>query len=145
MDEITKKKDIMSIDDMPEAWELEYISRGIKCKMGTCHVHKYPWPDGVGACWGGYDRFSEWQSQGRHLTLELVEQNQFANSAELTDFTEDLIFVDSNGRETDNFNSTTEEVEELGANRGVPPVSLLQVLQSEESVRVGSCGDRGRS
>lgn len=99
------------------------------------HTHKYPRPNGVGAGWGGYDKFALWQSFGRHVDPSLVEEEDWE-----TDPAAPLHLVSDEGVVEMVIPSvyrkdTSEE----------PPMSLYEKLHRDKSKwRGGSTADRGR-
>ncbi|KAJ3522236.1 hypothetical protein NM208_g12947 [Fusarium decemcellulare] len=54
-----------SLPGLPDQSLLSAMSRGFQAK--------YPRPPGVGAGWGDWDAFREWQLHGRHIQKTLVE------------------------------------------------------------------------
>jgi hypothetical protein len=93
------------------------------------HAHVYTRPENVGLGWGDYDLFNEWQSQGRHITKEMVEEKKWSSNAfEPLEFVSDSnpenkIIVDN---ELTEWNGPLEQ-----------PESLWEMLDRKEKRRQG--------
>ncbi|KFA80292.1 hypothetical protein S40288_05880 [Stachybotrys chartarum IBT 40288] len=42
------------------------------------HIHAHPRPAGVSLGWGGYDKFTHWQSHGRQIKKDMVEDEEWS-------------------------------------------------------------------
>ncbi|KAK3181897.1 hypothetical protein K4F52_006801 [Lecanicillium sp. MT-2017a] len=102
----------------PDSWNQLSESR---VATSTGHVPHHERPAEVGLGWGDYDKFTFWQSSGRQVTKDMVEEKDWS-----TELNRPITFVDEAGEVVETFNPEI-EAKDL-PNRSQPPLTLHQVL-----------------
>ncbi|RYC62775.1 hypothetical protein CHU98_g3434 [Xylaria longipes] len=84
-------------------------------------------PAGVGAGWGDYDKFAQWQSYGRRIKADMVENKKW--DKEMTE----LVFVDSDDPTLEMTIPMDKKIQSTFPPRsGIPPQSLYEKLHGKQ-------------
>ena len=94
----------------------------------TGHIMHHDRPPIVCLGWGGYDKFTQWQANGRQIAKEMVEKEDWS-----TDLTENVDFVDESGDVVDTVPAAIEP-QDL-PNRTQKPVTLYDLLNPGDAKR----------
>ncbi|KAK1767899.1 hypothetical protein QBC33DRAFT_619363 [Phialemonium atrogriseum] len=106
----------------------------------TGHLHQWVRPAGIGAGWGAYDDFTTFQSYGRRIAKELVEEREWS-----TGVMAPFEFKSESGGET--FRCDSIQITDEIPVRQKEPVPLRQAMEATQSNhgcgRGGGRGGRG--
>ena len=111
-------------------------SRNFESATSRGHLPKFPRPLTVGAGWGGYDQFNEWQYHGRQVKKSMVQEGKWEKTIGST-----LSFIDGDsllpeiGKMTFNIGSLALELQKEAPVE--TPMTLYEQMNKDRSKHAG--------